>query len=96
MQRRQEGKRDRAKRELRGDSERLLKAIDELRDLEEQKRREPMSSAPFRELAEQVEAKAREVYRLADEEADDAHEAAGDEIAEPIDGDPSRDRPAPE
>jgi hypothetical protein len=68
----------REQRELKGDSEKLLKAIGELRDLEQRKRREPMSSLPFRDLAQRVEEKAREVYRLADEEADDAKEAADD------------------
>jgi hypothetical protein len=65
----------RVQRELGEDSERLLKAIEELRDLEERKRREPIASKPFRDLAQQVEAKAREVYKLADEEVDDARDA---------------------
>jgi hypothetical protein len=58
------------------DSARLLKAVDELRALEEQKRREKVSGREFRELAEQVEAKAREVFSIAGQETDDAHEAS--------------------
>jgi hypothetical protein len=76
----------RDRRELRRDSDRLLSAIAELRDLEEQKRREEVSSASFRDLARRVEEKAREVYRLADEEADDASGAAG-EAPRDADGD---------
>jgi hypothetical protein len=58
------------------DSARLLKAVDELRALEEQKRREKVSGREFRALAEQVEAKAREVFAIAGQETDDAHEAS--------------------
>ena len=61
---------------LREDSERLLRAVDELRELERAKRREKISGRPFRELAERVEEKAREVFRIAGEETDDAHAAA--------------------
>ena len=59
------------------DSERLLRAVDELRALEREKRRQKISGRPFRELAERVEAKAREVFRLAGEESADADAAAG-------------------
>jgi signal transduction histidine kinase len=59
---------------LRRDSERLLKAVDELRAMEREKRRVSISSRTFHELAERVEQKAREVFRL-----------AGQEDAEPID-----------
>jgi DNA-binding transcriptional ArsR family regulator len=58
------------------DSARLLKAVDELRALEERKRREKVSGREFRELAEQVEAKAREVFSIAGQETDDAHAAS--------------------
>jgi hypothetical protein len=78
----------RDQRELKRDSDRLLKAIGELRDLEQQKRREPISSPPFQDLAKRVEDKAREVYRLADEEADDA---AGSAREAPPDSDADDD-----
>jgi signal transduction histidine kinase len=61
---------------LHEDSERLLKAVDELRALEREKRRQKLSGRPFRELAERVEAKAREVFRIAGEETDDAKAAS--------------------
>jgi signal transduction histidine kinase len=80
---------------LRRDSERLLKAIEELRELEQLKRREPVSSRPFRDLAQKVEEKAREVYRLADEEVDDARDAADRESDEVIaDDEPEAGGPA--
>jgi signal transduction histidine kinase len=70
-------------RALHEDSERLLRAVDELRALEREKRREKISGRSFRELAERVEAKAREVFRIAGEETVDAHAAARlDETAE--------------
>ena len=62
---------------LRRDSERLLKAVDELRAMEREKRRVSISSRTFHELAERVEQKAREVFRL-----------AGQEDTEPIDREP--------
>lgn len=65
---RDESVRSRARGELRGDSERLLRAVDELRALEREKHRQQVASQPFDELAEQVDAKAREVFRLASEE----------------------------
>jgi hypothetical protein len=58
------------------DSARLLKAVDELRALEQRKRREKVTGRAFRELAEQVEAKAREVFSIAGQETDDAHAAS--------------------
>jgi signal transduction histidine kinase len=64
-------------RALHEDSERLLRAVDELRALEREKRREKISGRPFRELAERVEAKAREVFRIAGDETLDAHAASG-------------------
>lgn len=49
-------------------SDRLLRAVDELRALEREKHRQQASSQPFHELAERVDAKAREVFRIAGEE----------------------------
>jgi signal transduction histidine kinase len=56
---------------VRRDSERLLRAVDELRAMEREKRGLAISSRTFHELAERVEQKAREVFRLAGEEEDD-------------------------
>jgi signal transduction histidine kinase len=61
---------------LRRDSERLLKAVDELRAMEREKRRVSISSRTFHELAERVEQKAREVFRLAGQEDEDGRLAA--------------------
>jgi signal transduction histidine kinase len=69
------------KRVLRTDSDRLLDAVDELRALERQKRQLDVASKPFHDLAERVEAKAREVFRLAGQEADDGESA--DALADP-------------
>ena len=49
------------------EQDRLLRAIEELRALERAKRREPVSSGPFHELQRRVDAKAREVFRIAGE-----------------------------
>jgi hypothetical protein len=57
-----------AKKVLREDSDRLLEAVEELRALERRKRATEISSEPFHELARQVEEKAREVFRLAEEQ----------------------------
>jgi hypothetical protein len=73
------------KRELHEDSERLLKAVEELRALEREKRQQEISSKPFHDLAEQVEAKAREVFRLAGEETEDAAALARGGVEGPID-----------
>ena len=70
---------------LRDDSDRLLRAVDELRALEREKRLQEASSRPFHDLARQVEEKAREVFRLAEQQ--DAAAAHDDPIegAEPDD-----------
>lgn len=60
---------------LRDDSDRLLQAVDELRALEREKRLQEVSSPPFHDLARQVEMKAREVFRLAEEEEIDGSRA---------------------
>ena len=76
---------------LRQDSERLLKAVDELRAMEREKRR-AISSRTFHELAERVEQKAREVFRLAGQEEDDGRLAASLTAADPTAEEESIDR----
>jgi hypothetical protein len=72
-----------AQPKLREDSDRLLQAVDELRALEREKRLQEVSSAPFHDLAQRVEDKAREVFRLAEqEEADGLGADAGSTIAD--------------
>ncbi|HEV8490131.1 MAG TPA: hypothetical protein VGQ58_10130 [Candidatus Limnocylindrales bacterium] len=68
---------------LRDDSDRLLRAVDELRALEREKRLQDVSSRPFHELARQVEEKAREVFRLAEQQEYHGAAAAHDD---PIEG----------
>ncbi|HET7703766.1 MAG TPA: hypothetical protein VFK35_10220 [Candidatus Limnocylindrales bacterium] len=63
-------------RDLADRSNRLLDAVDELRDLEQQKRRETISTPPFHHLADDVKDKSREIFRMAD-----AQESAGDRVA---------------
>ncbi len=80
-----------AKKVLREDSDRLLEAVEELRALERKKRATEISSEPFHELARQVEDKAREVFRLAEEQqvdgevVDRLEESVGDGTAGTID-----------
>jgi Ni,Fe-hydrogenase I large subunit len=55
--------------DVRHDSDELLDAVAALRRLEEEKRRSPISSPRFHELAEEVTAKARAImYGAQDEE----------------------------
>jgi hypothetical protein len=56
-------------------SNRLLAAIRRMRDTEQRKRREPISSPRFHELATEVERTSEEVFRLAHRE-----ERLGDEM----------------
>jgi hypothetical protein len=65
----------RAKPDLRADSNRLLRAVAELRALERERRLQEVSSPPFHALGLRVEEKAREVFRLAEQEEDDASAA---------------------
>lgn len=66
---------ERAHPVLREDSDRLLRALDELRDLERQKRVQEVSSPSFHDLAREIEEKAREVFRLAEQEEEDGSRA---------------------
>ncbi len=65
----------RAQPVLRADSDRLLRAVDELRALERERRLQEVSSPPFHALALRVEEKAREVFRLAEQEEEDGSAA---------------------
>jgi hypothetical protein len=65
----------RARPGMRADSDRLLRAVDELRALERERRLQEVSSPPFHALALQVEEKAREVFRLADQDEEQGHAA---------------------
>jgi hypothetical protein len=58
-------------------SDRLLRAVDELRALEREKRLQEASSATLHELERRVEEKARAVFRLAQQEGDAGSSARG-------------------
>lgn len=58
-------------------SDRLLRAVDELRALEREKRLQEASSATLHELERRVEEKARAVFRLAQQEGDAGSSAHG-------------------
>jgi hypothetical protein len=45
--------------------DRLVRLIEELRALDLERRRQPVTSSAFRDLARRMEAKAREVFELA-------------------------------
>ncbi len=60
---------------LSAESKRLLDTIDEMHELEELKRAEPISTPAFHRLADEVLAKGKEVFRITSEQ-----EAMGDAI----------------
>ena len=49
-------------------SNRLLRAVDELKALEIDRRDETISTPPFHRLADDVKAKSREIFRMADDQ----------------------------
>ena len=55
-------------RDLDDHSNEILQAVDDLRSMEQQKRREDISTPPFHELADEIKAKSQEIFRIADEE----------------------------
>jgi hypothetical protein len=72
-----------AKGVLREDSDRLLQAVEELRALEGRKRTLDISTDAFHRMAKRVEDKAREVFRLAEEQQQDGEVVDKLEAAEP-------------
>jgi hypothetical protein len=62
-------------RRLGEDSERLLDSLEELRSLEREKRREPISSPRFHELAKEVTDVSTEIFRDASQEEEDGNQA---------------------
>jgi hypothetical protein len=53
------------KRELARRSDHMLQAIDEIRQLEVEKREQTISTPPFHRLAEAVTQKSREIFQMA-------------------------------
>ena len=62
MQRRQLPRAERTQSADGNDPQRLIRLIEELRALDLERRRQPVTSPSFRELVRRVEAKAREVF----------------------------------
>lgn len=56
------------------DSDELLADLTEVRELEEQKRQEPISTERFHELAEDITGKSHEIFRKAYREEEDGNE----------------------
>jgi hypothetical protein len=76
------------KRELADQSARILQAIDDLRDMEADKRTRPISTPEFHRLAEDVTDKSREIFRIAVAEERKGDESPrGDETIEDVDED---------
>jgi hypothetical protein len=87
------------KREVSEESRQLLAALEEIRETEAEKRRQPISSPRFHELADRVEEKAREVFRLSERQrrAGEAAPRSDTSIDDILRGDPpgaSSDRPS--
>jgi hypothetical protein len=55
---------DQKKRKLAGRSNRLLDTLRHMRDTENRKRHEPITTPKFHELADEVDRASREVFRL--------------------------------
>jgi hypothetical protein len=67
-------------------SNKLLDALRRLRDTEQQKRQEPISSPKFHELANEVDRTSRDVFRLARDERDLGEETSrGHESIDDVD-----------
>jgi len=60
-----ESRDDELKAEIQDDSDKLLRAVDEIRALESEKRHLVMSTPEFHQIAARIERKAREVFGLA-------------------------------
>lgn len=64
-----------------GDRDALLRALEELRALDIEKRRAPRAGSRFDEIARRIEVKAREVFRLAEATEDRRPDSVPDEAA---------------
>jgi hypothetical protein len=73
------------KRELADESARILGAIEELREMETEKRSRPISTPGFHRLAEDITAKSREVFHIASVEERKGDESPrGDETIDDV------------
>jgi hypothetical protein len=77
---------DQKKSELAARSDELLDALQKLKDTEERKRHEPISSEAFHELANEVDALSHEVFSIARDQRDIGEDTEpGDETIEDVD-----------
>jgi hypothetical protein len=63
------------KRKLRDRSAEILEAIDDLHQMETEKRRQPISTPQFHRLAEDITRKSRDVFRIAIDQEEIGDEA---------------------
>jgi hypothetical protein len=77
-----------SKRELAGRSNKLLDALRHLKETEERKRKVPISTPAFHELANDVNATSREIFRIArDQDVLGDTIPTGSETIDDVDGD---------
>jgi hypothetical protein len=77
---------DDKKTELAGRSDELLNALQRLKDTEQRKRHEPISSETFHELANEVDALSHEVFSIARDQRDIGDDTEpSDETIEDVD-----------
>ncbi len=82
---------DETKETLTAESERMLEVIDELRGMEVEKRRQPISTPEFHRLAEDITATSRAVFRMAAEQEETGDETSrGEETIDDLAGDDDR------
>ena len=69
-------------RQLRDDSDDLMEALDDMKRMEVEKRDKEISTAEFHELADAIEDRSRDVFRIAADERriGDASPTTGDSI----------------
>jgi hypothetical protein len=72
---------DERHRQVRDDSDDLLHALEDLKRMEKAKREADISTPPFHQLAEEVEAQARHVFRVAAEETVDGNRAPTSDVS---------------
>ena len=72
---------DERHRRVRDDSDELIRALEDLKQLEKTKREADISTPPFHELAEAVEAQARHVFEVAAEETVDGNRAPTTDVS---------------
>jgi hypothetical protein len=85
-----------AHQDLTDHSNRILQAVEELHQMENEKREETISTPPFHELADEIREKSREIFRIASEQQDLGEQAdqTGDSINDVAESEERDPRPA--